>query len=247
MLELNKTYLFIDESGDHGLTKIDTDFPVFLLSGVLIHEHDYETIRQSINSLKHSIWGNKEVIFHSRDIRKCEKEFQVLFNLDLKAVFYAELNKIIADSPYTIIASAIQKDRFIEQFGKLQDDVYEVALSFVIEQAVMALRNSGTATSLDIVIERRGKREDKQLDDHFQRISGKGTGKLTSDEIAAFNPSFSFRDKKENINGLQLADLVAYPVARYVIEPQRANPAFDVLQPKIYRTDGGLDGLRIYP
>ena len=34
---------FIDESGDHGLTKIDTDFPVFLLCGVLIKEEDYET------------------------------------------------------------------------------------------------------------------------------------------------------------------------------------------------------------
>ena len=41
--------------------------------------------------------------------------------------------------------------------------------------------------------------------------------------------------------------LVAYPIARYVIEPNRANPAFDVLEPKIYRTNGGLDGLRIYP
>lgn len=247
MAAVSKTYLFIDESGDHGLTKIDTDFPVFLLCGVLIPERDYEIVRQSINNLKHAVWGNKEVIFHSRDIRKCEKEFQVLFNLDLKAQFYAELNKIIADSPYNIIASAIQKDRFIEQFGKLQDDVYEVALSFVIEQAVMALRYTGIATTLDIVIERRGKREDKQLDDHFQRITGKGTGKLTAEEIAVFSPSFSFRNKKENINGLQLADLVAYPVARYVIEPQRANPAFDVLEPKIYRTDGGLDGLRIYP
>ena len=71
----HNTYFFIDESGDHGLTKINTDFPVFLLCGVLIKEEDYETVRQAINRLKHSIWGNKEVIFHSRDIRKCEKEF----------------------------------------------------------------------------------------------------------------------------------------------------------------------------
>jgi hypothetical protein len=73
---INKYNFFIDESGDHGLTKIDTDFPVFLLCGVLIKEEDYETVRQAINTLKHSIWGNKEVIFHSRDIRNCEKEFK---------------------------------------------------------------------------------------------------------------------------------------------------------------------------
>lgn len=117
------------------------------------------------------------MIFHSRDIRKCEKEFQKLFDLELKAKFYEELNKIISYSPYTIIASAIQKDRFIEQFGKLQDDVYEVALSFVIEQAIMVLKRKDKETTLSIIIEKRGKGEDKQLDDHFQRISGKGTGR----------------------------------------------------------------------
>ncbi len=134
------------------LTKIDTEFPVFLLSGVLVTEKNYETIKQSINKLKHSIWGNKEVIFHSRDIRKCEKEFQKLFDLDVKKYFYEEINKIISDSDYTIIASTIQKNRFIEMFGKLQDDVYEVALSFVIEQAIMTLDSIDTTTNLSIVI-----------------------------------------------------------------------------------------------
>ncbi len=78
------------------------------------------------------------------------------------------INKIINYAPYTIIASAIQKDRFIDEFGKLQDDLYEVALSFVVEQATMALKSSGEATTLFIIIEKRGKKEDKQLDDHFK-------------------------------------------------------------------------------
>ena len=55
------------------------------------------------------------------------------------------------------------------------------------------------------------------------------------------------RNKKENINGLQLADLVAYPIARNIIEPNRANPAFEVLEEKIYKTNGIIEGLRIYP
>lgn len=211
---INNYNFFIDESGDHGLTKIDTDFPVFLLCGVLIKEEDYETVRQAINTLKHSIWGNKEVIFHSRDIRKCEKEFQKLFDLEIKKYFYEELNKIIAGSPYTIIASAIQKGRFIEKFGKLQDDVYEVALSFVIEQSIIALHSMEAESNLSIVIEKRGKKEDKQLDDHFQRIVARGTGKLSTAQVALCNPTFTFKNKKENINGLQLADLVAYPIAR---------------------------------
>lgn len=242
-----KYYLFLDESGDHGLAKFDPDFPVFLLCGVLVKEDDYEKIRLAFNKLKQSIWGNKEVIFHSRDIRKCEKEFQKLFDLELKKYFYEELNKIVANSPYNIIASAIQKEAFIQKFGKLHDDIYEIALSFVIEQAIVVLQNINPQSQLSIIIEKRGKKEDKQLDDHFQKIIAVGTGILTNEQVNQFNLSFTFRNKKENINGLQLADLVAYPIARNIIEPNRANPAFEVLEQKIYKTNGIIEGLRIYP
>ncbi len=242
-----KHYLFIDESGDHGLAKLNHDFPVFLLCGVLVNEIDYENIRQSINTLKQSIWGNKDAILHSRDIRKCEKEFQKLFDLELKKYFYKELNNIISNSPYNIIASAIKKKDFIQKFGKLHDDIYEIALSFVIEQAIIALQNISPKSELSIIIEKRGKKEDKQLETHFQKIIGVGTGLLSAKQLNQFNISFTFKDKKDNINGLQLADLVAYPIAKYIIEPNRANPAFDVLEGKIYKNNDIVEGLRLYP
>ncbi len=100
-------YLFIDETGDHGLTTLNPDFPVFLLCGALIAEQEYEKIKDSFNTIKTNLWGNKSVIFHSRDIRKCEKEFSVLFDLDKKKWFYENLNAAIANHNYTIIASAI--------------------------------------------------------------------------------------------------------------------------------------------
>lgn len=75
---VKKYHLFIDESGDHGLVNLDASFPVFLLCGLLISEENYKETRNEINELKRSFWGNKQVILHSRDIRKCEKEFQIL-------------------------------------------------------------------------------------------------------------------------------------------------------------------------
>ena len=242
-------HLFIDESGDHGLNKKDDEFPVFLLCGVLVEDAAYSEVNNKLNELKTSIWSSQKVILHSRDIRKCEKEFQKLFDLELKKQFYDNLNSIIQESDYSIIASAIQKKRFIEYFGKLQDDVYEVALSFVIEQAATALSNldSDEPNQLDIVIEQRGKKEDKQLEAHFQRIIARGTGNLEAKELSKLNPTFSFKNKNSNNNGLQMADLLAYPIARYVLEPTRSNPAFDVLHSKIYEKEGDLLGLKIFP
>ena len=158
-----KYYLYIDESGDHGLSSVNSDFPVFLLCGVLIEAGEYEQLRQALNRIKQSLWQNKEVIFHSRDIRKCEKEFCVFFDLEKKKWFYENLNTAIGTHQYTIIASAIRKDYYINRFGRLSDDVYEIALSFMVERTVFYLdEKKKQGIELEIIIEKRGKKEDKK-------------------------------------------------------------------------------------
>lgn len=73
-------YLFIDESGDHGLAKIDSFFPVFVLCGVLLSDNNYKDLNETFAAIKESSWKDKKVIFHSRDIRKCDKEFKILLD-----------------------------------------------------------------------------------------------------------------------------------------------------------------------
>jgi len=241
-------YLFIDESGDHGLTTIDSDFPVFLLSGVVISATDYDPISLSIDKMKSAFWGERKVILHSRDIRKCEKEFNILFDLDVKKRFYEHINDIISKGKFTIIASAIRKDKYIRGFGKLSDDVYELSLSFIIERAIFYLDNlKEDPIQLFVIIEKRGAEEDRKLGVHFQKLLARGTGYVSADRLKSYGINIHFRSKKENINGLQLADLVAYPIARYVIDPKRANPAFDLLKEKFYSKDGNRYGLKVYP
>ena len=208
-----KYHLFIDESGDHGLTTLNTEFPVFLLCGILISEPAYQQLRKSFNEIKAHFWKDKKVLFHSRDIRKCEKEFQILFDLELKADFYDRLNKALRDESYTVISSAIRKDRYIKKFGRLSNDVYELALSFMVERSVFYLDAIKGSKSLDMVIEKRGKKEDKQLHEHFQRLVSRGTGYVAAERLRNIGPNIVFKDKRENINGLQLADLIAYPEA----------------------------------
>lgn len=243
-----KYYLFIDESGDHGLSNIDPDFPVFVLCGILISEIEYQMVNNNIVELKRVFWKEQKVILHSRDIRKCEREFQILFDLEIKKHFYHRLNGIIANSLYTIIASAINKQNHIKQYGRLADDVYEIALSFVIERAVFCLDDVNDPEKvLKIIIEKRGRSEDKKLDEHFQKIQSRGTGYVSSERLKAYQLDIDFKDKKEDINGLQLADLIAYPIARYVIDPERANPSFDVFESKFYTKNKLRHGLKIFP
>ena len=198
--------------------------------------------------MKSKFWDYKKVILHSRDIRKCEKEFQILFNEEIKKDFYLGINQIVSDSNYTIIASAIKKEKYLQKYGKLQDDVYEVALSFIIERAIFFIDDIATIEKeITIVIEKRGKSEDKKLEEHFQRLRSRGTQFVSATRIKNYKMEIYFFEKSKNINGLQFADLVAYPIARFVLDPERANPAFDVLEKKIYSKNGKRYGLKVFP
>ena len=67
-----KYFLFIDECGDQNLSNFDPSFPVFTLCGIIISEQNIKTITSQITSLKNELWGEKKIILHSRDIRKCQ-------------------------------------------------------------------------------------------------------------------------------------------------------------------------------
>lgn len=153
-------YIFIDESGDHGLKNIDPNFPSFALCGVIMSQTQYDSLRDSFNSIKDHFWKDKKVIFHSRDIRKCEKEFKILLNIDIKADFYLQLDKAIKENYFTIISAVIKKDKYIKKYGKLKTDVYEIALSFIVERTVFYIDSlKDKVDKLYFVIEKRGKKK----------------------------------------------------------------------------------------
>ena len=78
-----------------------------------------------------------------------------------------------------------------------------------------------------IVVERRGKKEDNELELEFRRVC---------DGANWFNQKLPFQiqfaDKKTNSAGLQLADLVARPIGVHVIKPEQPNRAFNILEEK---------------
>jgi len=241
-----KYYFFVDESGNHGLKAVDADFPVFVLCGVIMSEEQHTIFRERMYQLKIDFWKNKEVIFHSRDIRRCEKEFQILLDLEIKARFYEQLNRIVAESEYTIISAVVKKDEYIKKYGRL-GNVYTISLSFLIERAIFFLDSKSKATTLEIIVEKRGKLEDNELLKHYNEVHSLGTGFVSPQRIRDYHSRFRFMSKKENINGLQLADLVAHPIARHVIEPNRVNLAFNVLETKFYEDNGRRYGLKLFP
>lgn len=244
-----KYYLFLDETGDHSLRKIDKDFPVFILAGILISSEQYELLKIEFNRIKLEFWNNQNIIFHSTDIRRCQKGFEILFDRPLKEKFYENLNKAVINIDYKVISTAIDKRKYIKKYGNLRTDVYEWSLSFILERTIYCLKEKKDGNELDIIIEQRGKRKDNQLKSHIARIKQIGTYFVSRKEILKYGCTDIFLSKKSNINRLQLADLIAYLIAKYIINPNNENLPFQNFKDKFYSKDGNITGrgLKIFP
>ena len=241
---------FLDETGDHGLTFIDEKFPIFLLQGVLFSSVEYAKVCSAIKTLKSEFFKSASVILHSRDIRKCEGAFQVLFNLELKQRFYESLNKILTDSEYTIIAVAIDKKRHIQKYGKTAQNPYTICLSFMMERLIFTLDNISSSATVAIDIEKRGRREDADLLAHYNSIIDRGTYHVDSTRFKSRIADFMMQSKRENEIGLQIADLCAYPVARHVLNAEEPYIPFEVIKAKLrHNSSGEIDGygLKVFP
>ena len=95
------------------------------------------------------------------------------------------------------------------------------------------------------IVEARGKREDTELELEFRRIceGGNGLGQVLPFRLV-------MADKRTNSEGLQIADMVARPVALSVLRPGQPNRAMAILEGKLWRgPDGRVEGhgLKCFP
>ncbi len=245
-----KYYFFLDESGDHGLSYIDEKFPLFLLCGCLFSEKSLNDMENKINKFKRNFFKTTKVIIHSSKIRKCEGPFQILFNSDLKKRFYSELNEILSGAIFKIIAAVINKEKHIKKYGKNAGNPYELALSFIIERLLFCVNSLDKNAKIEIKLEKRGKREDGLLISHYNSIKDMGTYYVNNNEIKEKIEDFKFYSKKDNIIGLQIADLCAYPLARKILNPTETYIPYNIVKNKIYCNKKGEIrgwGLKIFP
>ncbi len=238
--------VFVDESGDHGLATIDPGYPVFVLVFCIIAKVDYARhVLPAVTEFKFKHFGHDQVILHERDIRKDIGDFAFLKDPARKQQFLDELTDLVAGMELTVIASVIRKDLLVGRYAK-PGNPYELALEFGLERAEKWLARRGAATAgTPVIVERRGKREDDELELEFRRICAGGN---FGGKPLCFEPRFVL--KSANVPGLQIADLMARPMGRAILQPKQLNRAYAVLEKKIDRSPGGTVrgwGLKVFP
>lgn len=122
--------------------------------------------------------------------------------------------------PFYLIAVVIDKlEHGAKQYRRIQHP-YHYCLHAMLARYCGLLRLRGGFG--DVTAEARGRHEDRLLKEEYALIHRAGDQYITDEHRARLSsPTLSIRDKRENVAGLQLADLLAYPSARDVLRVYR--------------------------
>ena len=242
--------IYVDESGDHSLSSIDDNYPIFVLAFCVFHKRHYsEVIVPALEKFKFNHFGHDQVVLHENEIRRRKGLFNIFKDRQHQQQFMSELTEIIEFSNFILVSSTIDKRKLQKQ--DLDGNAYHIALRFCMDALFdFLLEKNESEKKTHIVVECRGDKEDKELELEFRRI-------CDGENRRGLNLPYEiiFSDKKVMSSGLQLADLVARPIGLNTLKPEQSNRAFEVLKKKFYCEGGratagdGFEGvgMKIYP
>lgn len=237
--------VFVDESGDQSLVSIDKQYPVLVLSFCIFEKKHYvEHVVPEILKLKFDFFGSNIPILHEREIRKRIGVFNILMEDTVRNEFFNRLNQIIESSNFTIVSTVIDKNKYSHYDAP--KNPYVIGMNFGIERIFYELQERNqVGKTIPIIFESRGNKEDSNLEKAFRNF-------IDSSNICGIKGMFDFNciSKSANLQGLQLADLVARPIGIRYLHPTQSNRAYDILINKIRRSrDGEIKGygVKVYP
>ena len=240
--------LFLDESGDHNITVIDPQYPVFVLGGVIMdREYAEGQLEDALNKFKVEMFGRTDIVLHTADLARNRNGFEDMQDEAFRNHFYDRINDLMRNLSYSVVACVVHKNEYLSRYGVVPIDPYLFSLGVLIEIFCFDIGNRGEGGV--VVAERREPTLDRSLELAWSNLKARGTrrfqGRIVEERISSLN----LRDKKDNIAGLQLADLVVSPIGRHILgKPARED--WEIVNSKFRRsTRGRVDryGLVILP
>lgn len=221
----NEYTLYLDES-----KSVDN---IFVIGGFACHISKEAEIERRLNVLKNIVWkdvkNRESKVFHATDYIKRYPEA------------FMDLIEIVREVGGAVFATVIKLDELQELFGTsftknekldfaLVDNPFNIALEKVIENYTHYLFYKGGYGKT--IYEARNTEDQKWnmspdflLKKDYLRIiaNNKGIGYINEEALKLCNTNFSVKKKKEDVAGLQIADNIAYIIARSMSHSLKEN------------------------
>jgi len=208
--------LFLDESGDHNLTAIDPQHPIFVLGGVIADkEYALGEMTDKVNSFKKDIFGTSDIILHTADFTRQKNGFEKMKDRDFCENFYKKLNQLISELDIKIISCAIKKEQHMDKYGMDAIDPYHLSLNVLVERFCFELEENSSKGQ--IIAEARDATLDRQLDLAWLNLKVSGTHFKQAVDVDNNISSLTLKRKEDNFAGLEIADAIVTPIARRIL------------------------------
>jgi hypothetical protein len=206
--------LFLDESGDHSLAKIDAQYPVFTLCGVMMDERYHQDVATArLDAFKKELFGTNKIVLHTADFTRNKSGFEAMSQHEFRARFFTGLQILLIGLDFKIVACVVKKQAHLKKYGLNALDPYLLSLSVLVERFIFECGSNGGS----IVAEARDATLNNALELAFLDLKISGTTYIPATKIKRRIHNFAIREKRENIAGLQVADVVATPIGRHVL------------------------------
>jgi hypothetical protein len=220
-----KYRIYIDEVGNPDLESSDNPNHRFLsLTGIILELGYVESvIHPQMEALKARFFRShpdEPVILHRKEMVNARPPFEGLRDDKIQKKFDQELLDLLDSWEYTIISVCLDKKRHKETYTTWRYDPYHYCLAVLLERFVFFLKRMNTKG--DVMAESRGGKEDMRLKASFARLWENGTEYVAPGEFQEILTSkqLKVKPKANNISGLQLADILAYPSRNEILAEQ---------------------------
>lgn len=232
MLAVVKHRIYIDETGDHNLENCEQLPHRFLgLTGVIFSLQDArEKLVPRLEQLKrnHVPYDPDEPpILHRKEIINKRYPFHVLHDPEKERAFNTDLLSLLRELPYVVMTVVIDKFEHKNKYTTWRYHPYHYCLAILLERFILYLENLESENAIgDALAESRGGREDMKLKHSYNRLHEDGTDFISAGRFRSSLTScqLKLKPKRNNIAGLQLADLLAYPSKQDVLRRHKLIP-----------------------
>jgi hypothetical protein len=245
--------LYVDESGGRRLT-IGKDGAYFAVGGVLIADWEYPALEAAWLEWKREWIGREDASMHSASLKRRSIRHYAINGRPEDAL--ASLETLMLSLPATLFVVALDKrafgtvyqDAVVDEF--LPDYHYALCVDLLLERVVQCLHSKDDAHA-QLVAESRNRLENAKVQLEYQRLQIEGTA-LHADTWFRYQlaPHIRFRDKNDNVAGLQITDVLLRAVMEKLNDPMSSPLRWSVANRMFFR---GPDdqvtnwGLTVFP
>lgn len=227
---MRKFRIYIDETGTHDLERCEDPNNRYLgLTGIIVELRVVrEILVPELERIKQRFFPydpDSPPIIHRREIINKKYPFNTLREPKIEIQFNKCLLDFLDNLDFKVVSVLIDKLEHKERYRVWKSHPYHYCLSVMLERFVYYLE--GESACGDVMAESRGGREDRRLKDSFANLYNHGTDYISSERFQAglTSKELKIRPKKNNIAGLQLADIIAYPSRQDILRLNNKIPA----------------------